>query len=95
MWYQLYLLGGREVAAAAIERARAAGCTALVVTIDTPVAGLRERDVRNGTRELLTRRPLSMLPHVWQFLARPGWLAGFLADGGLMDFPNVVLPGGR
>ena len=95
VWYQLYLLGGREVAAAAVERARAAGCTALVVTIDTPVAGLRERDVRNGTRELLTRRPLTMLPHVWQFLARPGWLAGFLRDGGLMDFPNVVLPGGK
>ncbi len=95
VWYQLYLLGGREVASAAIERARAAGCSALVVTIDTPVAGLRERDGRNGTRELLTRRPFTMLPHVWQFLARPRWLAGFLSDGGLMDFPNVVLPGGR
>lgn len=95
VWYQLYLLGGREAAAAAVERARASGCTALVVTIDTPVAGLRERDARNGTRELLTRRPFAMLPHVWQFLARPRWLAGFLADGGLMDFPNVVLPGGR
>ena len=37
---------------AAIERARAAGFTALVVTIDTPVAGLRERDLRNGVKEL-------------------------------------------
>ena len=35
-----------------------------------------------------------MLPFVWQFLARPRWLAGFLADGGLMSFPNVVLPDG-
>lgn len=94
VWYQLYLLGGREVASAAIDRARTAGCSTLVVTIDTPVAGLRERDVRNGTRELLTRRPLAMLPYVGQFLARPRWLAGFLADGGLMNFPNVVLPGG-
>src|SRR6185295_17486748 len=54
VWYQLYLIGGRDVAAAAIARARAAGFSALVVTIDTPVAGLRERDVRNGVRELAT-----------------------------------------
>ncbi len=89
-WYQVYLVGGREVTRAAIERARAAGFSALVVTIDTPVAGLRERDVRNGTKELVSRRPWTMLPFVWQFLARPRWLAGFLFDGGLMRFPNVV-----
>ena len=58
------------------------------------MAGLRERDVRNGTKELLTRRVWSMLPFVPQFLARPRWLAGFLSDGGLMTFPNVVLPDG-
>ncbi len=91
--YQLYLLGGREVAAATIERARKAGYAALVVTIDTPVSGLRERDLRNGVTALLTRRLGPMLPYVGQFLARPAWLAGFLADGGLMSFPNVVLPG--
>ena len=93
-WYQVYLVGGREVTRAAIERARAAGFSALVVTIDTPVAGLRERDVRNGTKELVSRRPWTMLPFVWQFLARPRWLAGFLFDGGLMRFPNVVRPDG-
>jgi L-lactate dehydrogenase (cytochrome) len=93
-WYQLYLCGGRDVALATIARAKAAGYSALVVTIDTPVAGLRERDSRNGTKELLSGRPLAMLPFVWQFLARPRWLAAFLADGGLMKFPNVVLPGG-
>src|SRR4051812_1932743 len=48
VWYQLYLLGGRDTALAGIARARAAGFKALVVTIDTPVAGLRERDLRNG-----------------------------------------------
>jgi L-lactate dehydrogenase (cytochrome) len=94
VWYQLYLVGGHDVARAGIERARRAGFSALVVTIDTPVAGMRERDVRNGTKELLTRRVTSMLPFVPQFLARPRWLAGFLADGGLMNFPNVVLEGG-
>ena len=94
LWYQVYLVGGHDVARATIERARTAGFSALVVTIDTPVAGLRERDLRNGTRELLTRRIWSMMPFVAQFLARPRWLAGFLADGGLMTFPNVVLPDG-
>ena len=92
-WYQLYLVGGRDVALGAIERARIAGCSALVVTIDTPVAGLRERDVRNGSKELRLRqsagRCCRILP---QFLARPRWLAAYLADGGLMKFPNVVLP---
>jgi L-lactate dehydrogenase (cytochrome) len=92
--YQVYLCGGREVAKRAIARARAAGYSALVVTIDTPVAGLRERDPRNGTKELLSGRPWTMLPFVGQILARPRWLAAFLADGGLMKFPNIVLPGG-
>ena len=93
LWYQVYLVGGREVAAAAINRARAADFSALVVTIDTAVAGLRERDVRNGVKELIGGNPFRMLPFVPQLLARPRWLAGFLADGGLMKFPNVVLPG--
>jgi L-lactate dehydrogenase (cytochrome) len=93
VWYQLYLLGGRDVAISAMQRARAAKFSALVVTIDTPVAGLRERDIRNGTKELITRKLGPMLPFVHQFLMRPGWLAGFLGDGGMMKFPNVVLPG--
>jgi L-lactate dehydrogenase (cytochrome) len=91
VWYQLYLVGGRDIALGAIERARTTGFTALVVTIDTPVAGLRERDVRNGVKELLTRNPWTMLPFVSQFVARPRWLFGCVTDGGLMTFPNVVL----
>jgi isopentenyl diphosphate isomerase/L-lactate dehydrogenase-like FMN-dependent dehydrogenase len=93
VWYQLYLCGGRDVACGAIERARAAGFSALVVTIDTPVAGLRERDVRNGTKELLSRGPAA-LPYLGQILTRPRWLMQYLADGGLMNFPNIVLPDG-
>src|SRR5262249_24108116 len=92
-FYQLYLVGGRDVALHAIQRAKAAGYSALVVTIDTPVSGLRERDVRNGIKELASRNLWAMLPFVFQFATRPGWLAGFLADGGLMSFPNVILPG--
>ena len=93
VWYQLYLLGGREAASAAIARAKAAGYRALVVTIDTPVAGLRERDLRNGVPQLASSSLFERLPYLRQFLARPRWLAGYLRDGGLMSFPNVVLPG--
>jgi len=93
-WYQLYLVGGREVATRAIHRARAAGYSALVVTVDTPVAGLRERDLRNGGKELLSGNPIAMLPHLPQVLSRPAWLAGFLRDGGMMKFPNIVLEDG-
>jgi L-lactate dehydrogenase (cytochrome) len=94
VWYQLYLAGGRDVSTATIQRARKAGYGALVVTIDTAVAGMRERDVRNGIAELLTRKPLRIAPYVSQFLVRPRWLAHFFRDGGLMTFPNVVLPNG-
>jgi len=92
-WYQVYLVGGRDVGEAAIARAKAAGYSALVVTVDTPTSGNRERDARNGTSALLSGNPITMLPHLGQMLARPRWLAGFLGDGGLMQFPNVVLPG--
>jgi L-lactate dehydrogenase (cytochrome) len=94
VWYQLYLVGGHDVARAGIERARRAGFSALVVTIDTPVAGMRERDHHNGTAELLTRRLATMLPYLPQLLIKPRWLGRFVADGGLMNFPNVMLPSG-
>jgi L-lactate dehydrogenase (cytochrome) len=93
VWYQLYLAGGRHCALPAIERARGAGFSALVVTIDTAVAGMRERDLRNGVQELLSGKFGSRLPFLGQLLTKPRWLAGFIADGGLMKFPNVVIPG--
>jgi len=91
-WYQLYLVAGREVASQAIARAQDAGYGALVVTIDTAVAGHRERDVRNGAKELTSGKLWRMLPYASQVAARPRWLYDFLSDGGLMRFPNVVLP---
>src|SRR5438477_12533042 len=93
VWYQLYLVGGRDCALAGIERAQKAGFSALIVTIDTAVAGFRERDLRNGAKELLSGKIRAMLPFVNQILVRPRWLAAFLADGGLMKFENVVIPG--
>ena len=93
VWYQLYLIGGRDCALGGIDRARKAGFSALVVTIDTPVAGFRERDLRNGAKELLSGKLGPMLPFVSQLLVRPRWLGALLADGGLMKFENVVIPG--
>src|SRR6516164_2234696 len=93
VWYQLYLVGGRDCALGGIDRARKAGFSALVVTIDTPVAGFRARDLRNGAKELLSGKFASMLPFLGQLLVRPRWLAALLADGGLMKFENVVIGG--
>lgn len=92
-WYQLYLVGGREVAEAGIERARRAGYSALVVTIDTPVAGMRERDPRNGMKQLLNGSVLEKLPFIPNILMHPNWLAGYLMDGGTPDLENIVEPG--
>ncbi|HXR17546.1 MAG TPA: alpha-hydroxy acid oxidase [Terriglobales bacterium] len=93
VFYQLYLMGGREAAEGAIERARVAGFSALVVTIDTAVAGMRERDLRNGMKELISGSLLAKIPFVAELLRHPGWLIDFLRDGGLPSLPNVVVPG--
>jgi isopentenyl diphosphate isomerase/L-lactate dehydrogenase-like FMN-dependent dehydrogenase len=92
-WYQLYLLGGRDAANAAIERARIAGFSALVVTIDTAVAGMREKDFRNGMKELMGGSLLSKIPFLPQVFSHPQWLVSFLLDGGIPRLPNVVIPG--
>jgi len=103
LWYQLYVPGGRAVAEAAMARARAAGYSVLVVTIDTPVSGMRERDIRRGAGPLLKvrlkpdttslRSVSAMLPHIWQFATHPRWVMGYLGDGAPRVFPNVELPG--
>ena len=93
-WFQLYLCGGRDIATQGIQRAKAAGFSALILTIDTAVAGMRERDLRNGSKEMIARKLLPMLPYLPQILSRPSWLRGFLGDGGMMKFPNVMLPDG-
>jgi L-lactate dehydrogenase (cytochrome) len=93
LWYQLYPVGGRGAAEAAIARARAAGFTALVVTVDTGVAGLRERDIRNGMGALVGGPALAKLRHLPQLLAHPRWFTSFLLHGGLPVLPNIVIPG--
>jgi L-lactate dehydrogenase (cytochrome) len=93
LWYQLYLMGGRAAAEGAIDRAHRAGYSALVLTVDTPAAGKRERDPRNGMKELLAPALLPKAPFLPNILAHPRWLASFLLDGGVPKLANVVIPG--
>src|SRR5437660_3317928 len=94
VWYQLYLLGGREAAEGALDRACRAGFSALVITVDTPVAGLRERDPRNGMKELLGTSLFAKIPYLPNILAHPGWLFSFLRDGGVPNLENAI-PAGK
>jgi L-lactate dehydrogenase (cytochrome) len=93
LWYQLYVPGGRAVAEATIARAKAAGYSALMVTIDTPVAGMREKDVRRGAKQVMSGDFMTTLPFLWQFVKRPRWVMDFIADGAPRLFPNIELPG--
>jgi isopentenyl diphosphate isomerase/L-lactate dehydrogenase-like FMN-dependent dehydrogenase len=93
VWYQLYLVGGRPVAELTLERAHKCGFSALVVTIDTPVAGMRERDPRNGMKQLLSSALFAKLPFLPQFLTHPSWLAAFLLDGGVPLLENIMISG--
>lgn len=92
-WFQLYMTGGREAATDALTRARAAGFSVLVITIDTYVIGMRERDHHNHTSVLLGDNPFAKIPYLPSILARPGWLVDFLLDGGVHRMPNIVIPG--
>ena len=92
-WYQLYLVGGREAAEAALTRARAAGFCVLAITIDTGTFGFRERDVRNGAGALTGDKFLPKLRFSPQLLAHPGWLLRFMLDGHMLTLPNVIVPG--
>jgi L-lactate dehydrogenase (cytochrome) len=69
LWFQLYLWHDRGPARDFVARARAAGYEALVLTVDTPVAGPRLRDVRNG----LTIPPSLTLRTFLDGATKPGW----------------------
>jgi L-lactate dehydrogenase (cytochrome) len=74
LWFQLYLWRSDEVVKGLVERARAAGYRALVLTIDVPVVGNRERDLRNG----VSLPPRVRLDSALDACRRPRWLYGFL-----------------
>jgi len=69
LWFQLYLWRDDNVVRRLVDRARAAGYRALVLTIDVPVVGNRERDARNG----VSLRPRLDARTIASALARPGW----------------------
>ena len=85
LWFQLYVMKDREVTRALVERAQQAGYKALCLTVDLPVLGQRERDLRNGA----TIPPKITVRNVVDVLRRPGWLRG-VWFGPAITFQNFV-----
>jgi L-lactate dehydrogenase (cytochrome) len=81
LWFQLYSAGGRAESEALIQRAQKAGCKALVVTVDTPVLGHRERDLRNGVDPPLRINARGVIRLGPQILSRPVWTWRMATDG--------------
>ena len=73
-WFQLYVMRDRGFTAELIERAAAASCSALMLTVDMPIQGLRRRDAKNG----LSIPPRLTLRNAWEIARRPAWLGGVL-----------------
>ncbi|MFN3262822.1 MAG: alpha-hydroxy acid oxidase [Pikeienuella sp.] len=76
-WFQIYVSNDREMTAHFLDRAEAAGCEALLVTVDVPTTGKRDRDIRNGLRI-----PFRPTPSILADLAlHPRWSLGTLRAG--------------
>lgn len=84
-WFQLYVWRDREFVRRLIERAQAAGFSALVITVDTPVLGHREKDTRSG----LTLPPRITARNILDTLPRASWLKGLLTHP-RPTFGNIV-----
>ncbi len=84
-WFQLYMMRDREAMARMIERARAAHCSALVLTLDLQVIGQRHKDLKNG----LTAPPRPTLNNLLNLLTKPRWCLGMLGTH-RRTFRNLV-----
>lgn len=84
-WFQLYVMRDRKFVHRLIERARAAGCSALVITVDLQIMGQRHRDVKNG----LSAPPKPTLANLVNIATRPGWCLKMLGTR-RRQFGNVV-----
>ena len=85
LWFQLYLWGNEEVVNSLIDRAENSGYEALVITVDVPVVGKRERDLANGMSLPVRIRPKNAL----NTLRKPKWLFGLL-NGPDITFANLA-----
>ena len=83
-WYQLYGAADLSITEDLVRRAASAGCQALVVTVDIPLAAKRERDLRNGFSLPLKRTPRLVLDG----LLHPLWTARYLRSGGMPMMEN-------
>ncbi len=84
-WFQLYAMRDRDFIGRLIERAKAANCGALVLTLDLQILGQRHKDIRNG----LSAPPKINLATILQLLARPRWCLGMLGTR-RRQFGNIV-----
>lgn len=84
-WFQLYVMKDREFVENLIERAKAARCSALVLTLDLPIQGQRHKDIRNG----LSVPPRISLQSLLALISRPRWCAGMLGTP-RRTFGNIV-----
>lgn len=93
VWFQLYFLGGRPGAEQLVDRARQAGFSALVVTLDTQIPGNRERDLRYGLSPplKLDRRTVTKMAPLVVF--HPRWLADMARDRFRLELVNAASVG--
>ncbi len=84
-WFQLYVMKDRGFIKALIERAIAAKCSALVLTVDLQVLGQRHQDIKNG----MTVPPEWTLSKIFDFATKPAWVSGVLR-GKRRTFGNLV-----
>jgi L-lactate dehydrogenase (cytochrome) len=84
-WFQLYVMKDREFTGRLIDRARAAGCSALVLTLDLQIPGQRHKDLKNG----LTAPPRLTLANMLNMMSKPRWSLGMLGTR-RHAFGNIV-----
>lgn len=84
-WFQLYVMRDRDFIYNLIERAKAAKCSALVLTLDLQILGQRHKDIRNG----LTAPPKMTPAFIWQMMTRPQWCMGMLKTK-RRGFGNII-----
>jgi L-lactate dehydrogenase (cytochrome) len=84
-WFQLYMMRDRNAMAKMIERAHAARCSALVLTLDLQVIGQRHKDIKNG----LTAPPKPTLANIINLMTKPRWCLG-MAGTRRHTFRNLV-----